>query len=370
MLHPSPLPFRKAILESGSPTSRSVLSASHPRTAAQHKLLVSQLRPPTALALASARLDDLFNAALMVWATHSNALTWPFQPVVDDRDPGPGQVNVLPDLPVRMWGEYRRRLLETASSPSPSSDNTAAPAVITGFCSHEGVDFVPKRGLATAADFRRFFAHLIPAFSPDDLDALEALYADPVGNPLSPYRHTGREGSQWRRLHEAYGHYAYICPVIHTAHELASASPSSPVYLYEYAAVSSPSSPSAPHASHAAAAARDPRAIPASRPGLRAVSREMHARWSAFCASPDGLLPEAQWPPFESPFAEGADPARAGKMLVFGAGNDEASGGRAPGVPVSVRTLTDREMDVCRFWWDRMELSQGMGERGVTTKTW
>ena len=126
-------------------------------------------------------------------------------------------------------------------------------------------------------------------------------------------------------------------------------------------------------------------------PGLRAVADAMNARWMAFAASPDGLFDSSAadteeeggkgdegkeeeddevkglaWPRFESPFdvVDRATGRRgSGRLLVFGEGNDEAAGGRARGTPVRVRTLTEREVEQCRFWWDRMALSQGMGER-------
>ncbi|EQL02081.1 phenmedipham hydrolase [Ophiocordyceps sinensis CO18] len=108
------------------------------------------------------------------------------------------------------------------------------------------------------------------------------------------------------------------------------------------------------------------------RPGLEAVARAANARWAAFAAHPAGELDPNSWPVFVSPFDVAAAPRGAddddvrhgrGKLLVFGRGNDEAAGGSDPGIPVQTRTLTPRELHQCRFWWDRMELSQGMGVR-------
>lgn len=53
-----------------------------------------------------------------------------------------------------------------------------------------------------------------------------------------------------------------------------------------------------------------------------------------------------------------------GELLVFGKGNDEAAGRKSEGVAVRKRILTDEEMAQRKFWWERMELSQGMGVSG------
>ncbi len=251
-------------------------------------------------------------------------------------------------------------------------------AVITGFCSHEGTTFVPGRA-ATNADFRAFFAALIPGFSPPDLDALEALYPDPVTDPASPYHNPAScrgKGAQYTRLHEAYAHYAYICPVLHTAHMLSSSSSSSSlpqpanVYVYEYAAVAGRAPPAAGHGDQASAVAHDAVQLHG-RPGLARVAGAMHARWTAFAASPDGTLAEALWPAFQTPFGgRGGE----GRILVFGRGNAErvpgggGGTGKDEGTAVMERTLTESEMRQCEFWWARMGMSQGMGEGEAEAK--
>lgn len=323
MLNPSsPLSFRKAILESGSPTARSVLSASHPRTKAQF----SSFRHHLPGRKQGHSIEDILHASLMVWAENMDSLAWPFQPIIDGA--------VIPDLPLKLWKQPR-----------------LLPAILTGFCSHEGADFMPK----TLPSFRSFFSALIPTL---DLDALEAVYPDPDADPASPYE-TGEAG-QRKRLSDAYGHYAYICPVLHTAH-MASRS-GTRVYLYEYAGLNGKTDDGGKTAGHCAQSSLVRPSLDdiGSYPGLLATSREMHSRWAGFTTSPDGDLGD-QWPAFETPFGgEGK-----GEMLVFGEGNDEACGGTERGVPVGRRRVTGREMEVCRFWWERMELSEGMGERGA-----
>ncbi|KAM4060633.1 carboxylesterase family protein [Hirsutella rhossiliensis] len=360
---PAPLPIRKAILESGSPTARSVLAAAHPRPLAQLASLraLARGRPLSRLPLA-----ELLDAAVLVWAEDAASACWPFQPVVD------GAGGFIPEAPARLW----RRLLAPDEGEEggggKASPRRRPPAVITGFCSHEGTQFVPQHA-ATNADFLAFFRTLIPALSAADLAALEALYPDPASSPQlrnPPAWPPRRFGAQYRRLHEAYAHYAYIAPVLHTAHTLARAG--ARVHLYEYAAVASTGAAgdhvaAAAHGDHAPVVAHDMAHL-AGRPGLEAVARAVNARWAAFAAHPEGELDPDSWPAFVSPFDDDGGEHRGsnvGRLLVFGRGNDEAAGGSDPGVPVQTRTLTRREMDQCRFWWDRMELSQGRGVRPV-----
>ena len=257
----------------------------------------------------------------MVWAENMNALTWPFQPVVDDA------MMFAPD-----WKRY---------ISAPRHD-----AVLLGFCSHEGTAFAPH-GVNTDTQFRSFWTTLIPGLSHSDLTALEELY------PLSEYPVRKEEagcGTQFRRLHEAYAHYAYITPVLHTAHNLDAAGIR--VYLYEYAALGAPFR-AAQHGHQASIVAHDAQSLQG-HPGLTAVAEEMNSRWTRFITS---SLEEGDWPVFKSSFDSGG----RGELLVFGDGNDEAADGIEPGTPVKTRTLTHREKEQCAFWWAIMHLSQGMG---------
>lgn len=288
-------------------------------------------------------LRPLLAAADVVWTTFESSVQWPFQPIVDG--------DVIPDTPVRLWAQR-------------AADGRAkGMRVVTGFCSHEGTSFVP-RSASSSDDFRAFFAALIPALSADDLLALEALYPDPVADPSSRYadpagKHhhhppRGEGGAQFFRLAAAYGDFAYVAPVLHTAHMLSSAG--ARVYVYEYAAVSSDEY-GASHASHTPAASRDAAVIP-HFPGLSAIAEAMHSRWTRFVCEPEGNLGEEDWPAFVSPEVGGE-----GRMLVFGEGNDELAGGKGRGVAVRERSLGEEEMRKMRFWWDRVELVQGMGEK-------
>ena len=299
-------------------------------------------------------VDALLNASVEMFTEHSLSLTWPNQPVID----GPG--GTIADLPLNLWDS----LLSSGKAKDLS--------VITGFCSFEGASFVPMRMRTT---FRDFFAKLIPSFSAQDLDALEKLYPDPATNTDSIYNSKpglmdNNDMKSWARLYDAYGHYAYICPVLHTAHILASGGAT--VHLYEYAVKSLPHK-LAGHSTQNPAVEHNISELEGGiggrhsqyRPGLRKIAKEMNERWVKFVSSDEGL-DEEMWPKFD---AGGEDLLeKSGKILVFGDGNDEDCKGTNQGVAVKERVLTEREKEVCRFWWERMELSQGMGERGVAKR--
>lgn len=363
-----PLPFGKAILESGAATARSVLAATHARTRAQVASLEANVADDKTLETLD--IEGVLDANMAVWADNAAAVTWPFQPVVEEN--AAADDAVIPATPLRLWEKFAER----AASISQQQQQQRQLAVITGFCSHEGTSFVP--GLAaTNAEFRAFFATLIPGFSAQDLDELELLYPDPVTDATSPYRNDEvacrGKGAQYTRLHEAYAHYAYICPILHTAHELSSIAATLPnqgggcggikVYVYEYAALSG-RSPAAGHGDQASVVAHDMVQLHG-RPGLTRVAEAMHARWTAFVAGDKGLDEEegeCSWPVFETPFGEEGAQGE-GRILVFGRGNRERvpGGGKEEGVAVVERTITEREKRQCEFWWPRMGLSQGDG---------
>ncbi|KAG5980278.1 hypothetical protein E4U54_006818, partial [Claviceps lovelessii] len=322
------------ILESASPTARSILSPSHPRVKAQHEALKRAIRAriPSGSSTASAPLDTIVRAWESVWKTHADAVTWPFQPVIDG--------DLIPTRPLSAWETF------------PSASMCSAPfSVITGFCTHEGTHFVPTHA-ATNDEFLDFFKRLIPGLSATDLTELAELYPDPVTDPLSPYTNRDNErqysrqyqqeeaeaaaaaaaktqlGAQFRRLYSAYGHYAYICPILHTAHALSSKGHT--VYLYEYAALSSPYG-TCSHGDQAPVVAHE-MSLLRNKKGLIRTAREMTRRWSHFIGSPDGDMGDL-WPRFRGHEHEHEKQL----LLVFGEGNDEMAGGKGEGTPVGRR---------------------------------
>lgn len=393
----TPAPFQKAILESGATTARAVFYPTHPRHLVQFRefLVAAGVEgvPEREVFDALRKLDGkkLNDASKKVWVKYTDSVTWPFQPVID----GPNALSnsshvnssttdaVIPDLPLNSWRHGHHLRIP----------------VLTGFNTNEGTMFIPPKA-DTNKDFRSFFAELIPGFSKKDLDALEALYPDPVTDPSSPYKLVPEGmGRQWTRLDAAYSHYAYICPVLQTAHFLSTADNTSPsfsksthakkaaarppVYVYHYAALSKWGT--ANHGDEAAIVAHDMGVIApattaganhtevvdsAGRPGLRAISDAMHAAWVNFIVSKDGnpnpFSAAGEWPVFESPFGTRAGKEK-GRVVVFGVGNDErgAEKGKrsAAGTPVAVESLSEGELAACRFWWERIEISQGSGRR-------
>lgn len=137
-------------------------------------------------------------------------------------------------------------------------------------------------------------------------------------------------------------------------------------------------------------------------PGLVRTADAMHGAWTRFIATGDpnpahidGGRPVAGangqrppppassstpfWPRFNSPLvgdtalapgrlrrkgrSQGED---CGRVMMFGLGNDERMGsaGRGtPGVPATVVRMSEGEVEKCRFWWERVELSEGAGRR-------
>ena len=378
-------PFHKAILESGGPTARAVWDKSHPRPTAQLRdflvaagILGGESAGPPSRALSHDEilnrlrqlpLGTIVGASRKVWNDYSASVCWPFQPVVD------GQI--IPQTPLNAW----RSRLDPGLPPSQIP-------IMTGFNSNEGTMFVP--GDISRADtdehFRAFFTDLVPGLTSDDLDELCRVYPDPVTDPESPYRMPegafppGVSGRQWARLEAAYAHYAYICPVLQTAH-YASSSPSpsaAKVFVYEYAAHASGWN-TANHGDNQSAVAHS-MAVLRGNPGLLAVADAMNTAWVRFAVSghpngpEDGNVAGVRWEPFVTPFASAEtrqlQPAST-SLMVFGQGNDERvppeqrSGGpeAKPGTTAAPRALSDYELAQCRFWWDRVELSQGSGRR-------
>lgn len=135
-------------------------------------------------------------------------------------------------------------------------------------------------------------------------------------------------------------------------------------------------------------------------PGLVRTSDAMHGAWTRFIAtgdpnpahidgeaagrghqhsSPSSAASMPFWPRFSSPLvgdtalAPGqlrrkgrSEGEECGRVMMFGLGNDERMGGAGrstPGVPATVVRMTEGEVEKCRFWWERVELSEGTGRR-------
>ncbi|KXH69287.1 carboxylesterase [Colletotrichum salicis] len=371
--------FHRAVLESGAPTARSVLAATHPRHEAQfarfltHAGLSKLSATPEDIlpAIRALPLEDFLQASLMTWSECAPSVQWPFQPSIEPiNSSNTDDTSIIPLAPIKTW-------------TSPALPNL--PPLLTGFNTSEGTMFVPATASSPTA-LSDFFSALIPSLSTADLDTLESLYPPPSTYPAPP---TASHGAQFRRLAQAYGHYGYIAPLLHSAHFASKASAGAggagdvpaPVWVYEYAAHADLGA--ANHGDHVPAATHDTDILtPHKTPGLLAVSNAMHAHWSTFATTSDPNDTEntnssgvVSWPRFISPFGDTAaddyiprpadDPTETrGKILVFGEGNDELMGHmgqRRRGTVARVRTLTEAEVRQFRFWWDRVGLSEGMG---------
>lgn len=363
----APAPFHKAILESGGPLARSVLTPTHQRHVTQLRDFLTALdmqnlpQADILQALRNIPVDDIHSAALNIWVKYSRSVCWPFQPTIDGV--------TIPDMPISSL--RRGQVLKIP--------------ILTGFNTHEGANFVPA-ATDTDIEFRSFFKMLIPGASDaEDLDplALQA-YPDPTATPAAAqlYHPIPRgHGRQWARIEAAYAHYAYVCPVLQFA-DMLSATTTDSVYVYHFAPLSPPLA-TANHADNAPFAAHDASLLGPLRvrkadkqqpsapyPGLMAISDALHSAYVRFIASRDGdpnagAAAGSFWPPFDSPSAaKGA--ATAGQVLVFGWGNDERlgpAGSGSRGIAAIVQSLSRRELELCRFCWDRVELSQGLGQR-------
>ncbi|GAB1313330.1 hypothetical protein MFIFM68171_03540 [Madurella fahalii] len=394
----SPAPFHKAILESGAATARAVFYPTHPRHLIQFREFLTAAGaggvPESEIFthLRTLPVQKIVSAAKVVWDKYVDNVTWPFQPVIDGPNPlanssltNPNATPIIPTLPITSWlnGSHLRI------------------PILTGFNTNEGTIFIPPKA-DTNSDFRAFFKYLIPTMTDADLDKLESLYPDPAtssaSDPNNPYRGVPfGKGRQWARLDAAYAHYAYICPVLQTAHFMSNAasaagpvasrstgSGSTKVYVYRYAATSAWHA--ANHVDEAPVVAHDMTVL-RGKPGLRKVADRMHGLMARFVASRDGdpnPPPRSgfgagagadedgeavEWPAFVSPFGhehEHGDDDHTGKIMVFGEGNDERETGKFvkhPGVPAKVERLSEFEKEVCRFWWERVWLSEGLGRR-------
>lgn len=398
-------PFAKAILESGATTARAVLYPTHPRHQVQFReflVAAGVAGVPESDIFAHLRtlpVETIVRASKIVWDKYVDSVTWPFQPVIDGPNPYANSsrhhhdhtpsapLRLIPDLPINSWRAGRHLRIP----------------VITGYSTNEGTMFIPPEA-DTNAEFRAFFQILIPTLTPADLDELEALYPDPATAQPGSERYRDvppGKGRQWARLDAAYSDYAYICPVLQTAHFLSRAGVGH-VYVYRYAATALWGT--ANHGDEAPVVAHDMDALGRGRPGLLAIADAMSSRFARFVASkvgspnpnpdpdpdPDGDHDHGElgvdrnknrnrnsdgggggggdgdsalgpaWPAFESPFEGGTGSA---KVMVFGEGNNERSGGARLGVPASVESLSDLQRRACRFWWDRIVLSEGTGMR-------
>ncbi|KAI1376184.1 alpha/beta-hydrolase [Hypoxylon crocopeplum] len=365
----APPPFQKAILESGGSTARATFVPTHPLHEQQFQQFLLQCGLGNTTddkifeELRALSLDTIATASSAIWRRWNPSLRWAFQPVID----GPG--GIIPDLPIRSW----------------EKGNVLRIPIMTGFNTDEGAIFVPSRASSSSA-MQSLMSGIIPALNNTDLSTLDTLYPDPTttrGERLYVTKPPTGFGSQFWRLDDSYGHYAYICPVLQAAHLASTAQDAGPVFAYHYAARSNAHG-GADHGDEAPVVTHDMDAI-GSYPGIVSMADAMNGFWSRFVVSGDPNRPKVQgtndttdvtWPKFISPFVNDTTGGTVGAndtktVMLFGEGNDERMGVRGrqnKGVPAQLSNLTARTQDECRFWWDRVLFSEGFGT-GSTSLT-
>jgi carboxylesterase type B len=331
-----PPPFQKVILESGAATARAVYTPSNPLHEKQFLDFLTKLgcedihEEHVMQALRYLTSNQIKEASEAVFNFYDPSVRWPFQPVID----GPG--GFIEQAPIDAWREGKWHKV----------------SILTGFNTNEGARFVPA-STSTGRQFTKFFRTLLPGLSDKDLAELNEMYPDPLIHPSSKYRETRTiVGPQFKRIEQAYGHFAYAAPVRHTAH-FASTS-DAPVYLYHFA-VSSSVKGGADHGTHVAfpTYSQEVRDISDT---IDEITGSMHAYWTSFITTGDpnkirGRFPKRPvWPAYRS----GKEP---GKLVMFGEGNDEIAGGDSEGVAMQIVDDT-WAVEECEYWWNRTKLSE------------
>lgn len=325
--------FRRVVIESGAPTSRAVRPYNAPLHEQQFQDFLAATGCPKDLPeaevfpyLRSLPADIVTSAQTAVFDQYNPSLRWAFQPIVD------GEIISRPPLETWLSGKWHRV------------------PIMTGFSRNEGSLYVDKT-MYKPSQFTNFFAELLPLLSQADIDTIDQLYPDPSREPDSPYVEDRKGlGAQYKRIEAAYAHYAYVAPVRQTA-ELASASMSSPVYLYQWALESSIVE-GARHGDNMLYEVVDP-ALCKMSPSQAELARTTNAYITSFIATGDpnqgdvSDLPRPEWAAYTR-----EDP----KAMVFGAENKELVGGATgPASQLLADTWARKESE---FWWSKVDLSQ------------
>ncbi|KAF5972567.1 triacylglycerol lipase [Fusarium coicis] len=323
--------FHKAIIESGAPTSRAVRPYNAPIHEAQFKDFLRAVGVPEGLPeseifpyLRQQPEKVITDAQTATFGKYNPSLRWAFQPVID------GEVIARPPLETWKSGKWHKV------------------PIMTGFTTNEGSLYVNKQ-MSESSQFRHFWAELLPLLTSEDLDTIEKLYRDPAEFEDSEYKETRKDmGSQYKRIEAAYAHYAYVAPTRQTA-ELAS--PSVPVYLYHWAAVSTVNN-GAQHADNMRYEVCDPKVVAVSET-QKDLAKTLNHYVTSFITRGDPNAVSGEYP--QRPRWEAYDP-KSPKVLRFGEGNEELIGGDAG--KTAVFTDDDWARKQSEFWWSKVDISQ------------
>lgn len=260
-----PPPFHKVIIESGATTARAVYTPTNPMHEQQFQEFLTELgfqdvpEPYIMDELRTLDVKKIKEASDTIFDIYNPSIRWPFQPVID------GEGGMIPIPPIDAWRSGKWHKVP----------------ILTGFNTNEGAMFVPKT-ISTASQFTAFLHRLLPSLSKDDLEILNDVYPDPLSHPDSKYVETRKGvglGAQFKRLEQAYGHFAYVAPVRQTA-RFAAADGDAPVYLYHFA-VNSSVIGGADHGNHAPFVTYN-RDIRERSDSIEEISGLMHAYWTSF----------------------------------------------------------------------------------------
>ncbi|EME40594.1 hypothetical protein DOTSEDRAFT_177661 [Dothistroma septosporum NZE10] len=329
--------FHKAIIESGAATSRAVHPADSKLHQVQFDKLVAEVGCSDAKGseilscLRQASSEAVTAAQSTVFDEYNPSVRWAWQPVIDD--------DIISRRPLDAW----------------KSGKWHKVPIMTGFNHNEGTMYVPKKS-QKSDDFTTFFAALLPQLSKADLKTLAELYPDPAKTISSPYFDTRNLsdlgiGEQYKRVEAAYGHYAYVCSVRQTA-DFASKSQDPSVFLYHWA-VNRTVFGGANHGDQMFYETMSPLVRNVS-PTHDEIARRFNSYVTSFIVTGDPnrlqgrkAVSRPRW----GDFAEGE------KTMVFGAGNDEAAGGRDVGV--ASEWVDDAwAKEECKFWWEKSEVPE------------
>nr|CEG04780.1 unnamed protein product [Fusarium clavum] len=323
--------FHKAIIESGAPTSRAVRPYDAPIHEAQFKDFLREAGVPEDLPE-----DEIFpylrkqsekvitDAQTATFDKYNPSLRWAFQPVID------GEIISRPPLETWKQGKWHKV------------------PIMTGFTTNEGSLYVDKT-MSESSQFRHFWAELLPLLTGEDLDTIEELYRDPAKFEDSEYKETRKDmGSQYKRIEASYAHYAYVAPARQTA-ELAS--PSVPVYLYHWAAVSTVNN-GAQHADNMRYEVCDPKVVAVSST-QNDLAKTLNHYVTSFITKGDPNAVAGEYP--DRPKWEAYD-KKDPKVLRFGDGNEELIGGGAGKIAVFDSDEWGRKQS--EFWWSKVDISQ------------
>ncbi|PVH83859.1 alpha/beta-hydrolase [Cadophora sp. DSE1049] len=322
--------FHKVIMESGSPTARSIHAYDSPIHEEQFRQYVAEAGVSSDLPdsqifdfLRDQPIHVLTKAQDVVFGHYNASLLWAFQPVIDG--------DVIPRHPSKML----------------QSDAWRKFPILTGFNGNEGSLFVDKMA-SKPEQFTEFFRKLLPELSQPDMSALDRLYPDPSSSQNQIYADSRlglAVGGQYRRLEAAYGHYAYVAPVRQVAYLAKQSRPRAPpVYLYHWALASSVVN-GASHGNNLNYDAFD-RKICAISSSQKELSGYVHAYVTSFICTGNPNTATSrfqhrqQWEEYTI-----EDP----KVMTFGDKNEELIGGGTGSL--AKMTSDSWGKAECEFWW-------------------